>query len=181
MYCVFCFVIDILIQNTLRCSATLQVLMFKLLARKTIIWLYKSILRPILFYGCKAKTFSGWKEDIWPDSKGGLKLKDKEERGGWKVFDGTVIMGKAKAQRLRWTEHLERMGADRGVKKANPNTAVKTPWRRTCASFKQPIGTQQRRTAKDGILSPRRLRPTSGRCASEVSTCVFSCFVTFSL
>nr|XP_037874344.1 uncharacterized protein LOC119630097 [Bombyx mori] len=51
--------IEISVQNTLRCSAALHpVLSSKLLSRRTKIRIYKTVVRPILLYGCEAWTLT---------------------------------------------------------------------------------------------------------------------------
>ncbi|KAI5642211.1 reverse transcriptase (RNA-dependent DNA polymerase) domain-containing protein [Phthorimaea operculella] len=51
--------IDIRIQNALRCSAALhKILTSKLISRRTKIRVYKTVIRPILMYGCEAWTLT---------------------------------------------------------------------------------------------------------------------------
>lgn len=124
--------IEIRIQNALRCSAALhKVLVSKLLSRSTKIRIYKTVIRPILMYGCEAWTLTLKEENrllvaerkilrkilgfvLRPDgSRRVLKNAEIEE-----LVCQPNIIGETKAHRLRWLGHMERMGEDRSVKKA---------------------------------------------------------------
>ncbi|CAH2085918.1 unnamed protein product [Euphydryas editha] len=124
--------IQIRIQNTLRCSAALhKVLVSKLLSRNTKITIYKTIIHPILMYGCEAWTLTLREENrllvterkIYRKILGPTKRQD----GSWRMKTNAEItnlvsepniIGVTKSHRLRWLGHVERMGEDRAVKRA---------------------------------------------------------------
>ncbi|KAI5646743.1 hypothetical protein NE865_00998 [Phthorimaea operculella] len=124
--------IDIRIQNALRCSAALhKVLVSKLLSRRTKIRIYKTVIRPILMYGCETWTLTLKEENkllvaerkILRKILGPVKNLD----GSYRVRKNAEIedlvaepniIGETKAHRLRWLGHIERMEEDRSAKKA---------------------------------------------------------------
>ncbi|XP_063529640.1 uncharacterized protein LOC134740914 [Cydia strobilella] len=118
--------IDIRIQNALRCSAALhKILTSKLISRSTKIRVYKTVIRPILVYGCEAWTLTLKEENkllvaerkIFRRILGPIR----REVGSWRVRKNLEveelvgepnIIGESKAARLRWLGHVERMGED---------------------------------------------------------------------
>ena len=124
--------IDLRIQNALRCSAALhRVLVSKLLSRSTKIRIYKTVVRPILMYGCEAWTLTLKEEDrlLVAERKILRKIFGPIQRsdGSWRVRKNAEIeellaapniVGETKSHRLRWLGHLERMGGNRAVKRA---------------------------------------------------------------
>lgn len=124
--------IEIRAQNTLRCSAALHsVLASKLLSRRTKIGIYKTVIRPILMYGCEAWTLTQKEENklLVTERKVLRKMLGpvRREDGSWRVrknreleelFGEANILGEIKAHRLRWLGHVERMEEDRAVKRA---------------------------------------------------------------
>ncbi|KAI5635421.1 guanylate kinase domain-containing protein [Phthorimaea operculella] len=124
--------IDIRIQNALRCSAALhKVLVSKLISRKTKIRVYKTVIRPILMYGCEAWTLTQKEENklLVAERKIYRKMLGPTRRddGSWRVRKNREleelvaepnIIGEINSARIRWLGHLERMGEDRAVKRA---------------------------------------------------------------
>ncbi|KAJ0179056.1 hypothetical protein K1T71_005831 [Dendrolimus kikuchii] len=124
--------IHIRVQNALRCSAALhKVLVSRLLSRKTKIRVYKTVIRPILMYGCEAWTLTLKEENqlLVTERKVLRKILGPtiKEDGSWRVRTNSEIedlmaepniIGEIKSHRLRWLGHVERMEEDRGVKKA---------------------------------------------------------------
>lgn len=124
--------IDIRVQNALRCTAALhKILVSKLISRKTKIRIYKTVIRPILMYGCEAWTLTQKEETkllvterkIFRKILGPVRRDD----GTWRVrknqeiediISEPNIISETKAARLRWLGHVERMGEDRAVKRA---------------------------------------------------------------
>lgn len=123
--------IEIRIQNTLRCSAALHpVLSSKLLSRRTKIRIYKTLVRPILLYGCEAWTLTQKEEAklLVTERKVLRKILGpvRKEDGSWHVrknkdverlFGEPNILGEMKARRLGWLGHVVRMEQDRAVKR----------------------------------------------------------------
>ncbi|KAG7296948.1 hypothetical protein JYU34_019852 [Plutella xylostella] len=124
--------INIRVQNALRCSAALhKVLTSRLLSRSTKLRIYKTIIRPILMYGCEAWTLTLKEENklLVAERKILRKILGQKQRsdGSWRILknaeieelvEGPNIIGETKAHRLRWLGHLERMGEDRSAKRA---------------------------------------------------------------
>ncbi|XP_075979935.1 uncharacterized protein LOC142979060 [Anticarsia gemmatalis] len=124
--------IDIRVQNTLRCSAALhKVLVSGLLSRSTKIRIYKTVIRPILMYGCEAWTLTQKEENklLVAERKVLRKILGPVQRpdGSWRIRKNAEIeelvanpniIGEIKAHRLRWLGHVERMREDRSVKRA---------------------------------------------------------------
>ena len=121
--------INIRIQNTLRCSAALhKVLVSRLLSRNTK-QIYKTVIRPILMYGCEAWTLTQKEEYrlLVAERKVLRKILGpvKRDDGTWRIRKNLEIqelvaepniIGVTKSHRLRWFGHLLRMGEDRAVK-----------------------------------------------------------------
>ncbi|KAI5639582.1 reverse transcriptase (RNA-dependent DNA polymerase) domain-containing protein [Phthorimaea operculella] len=124
--------INIRIQNALRCSAALhKVLTSKLISRRTKVRIYKTVIRPILMYGCETWTLTLKEEEnlLVAERKILRKILGpvKNEDGIWRIRKNKEIedivrepniIGESKAARLRWLGHVERMEEDRVVKKA---------------------------------------------------------------
>ncbi|CAG9134902.1 unnamed protein product [Plutella xylostella] len=124
--------IDTRIQSFLRCSAALhKVLTSRLLSRNTKLRIYKTVIRPILMYGCEAWTLTQKEESklLVAERKVLRKIFGPRQRpdGSWRVLKnaeledlmaGANIVGETKAHRLRWLGHLQRMGEDRSAKRA---------------------------------------------------------------
>ncbi|KAI5637686.1 hypothetical protein NE865_08080 [Phthorimaea operculella] len=124
--------INIRIQNALRCSAALhKVLTSKLISRRTKVRIYKTVIRPILMYGCETWTLTLKEEEklLVAERKILRKILGpvKNEDGIWRIRKNKEIedivrepniIGESKAARLRWLGHVERMEEDRAVKKA---------------------------------------------------------------
>ncbi|XP_048481716.1 uncharacterized protein LOC125489586 [Plutella xylostella] len=124
--------IDTRIQSFLRCSAALhKVLTSRLLSRNTKLRIYKTVIRPILMYGCEAWTLTQKEESklLVAERKVLRKIFGPRQRpdGSWRVLKnaeledlmaGANIVGETKAHRLRWLGHLQRMGKDRSAKRA---------------------------------------------------------------
>ncbi|XP_013173707.1 PREDICTED: uncharacterized protein LOC106122315 [Papilio xuthus] len=130
--------INIRIHNALRCSAALhQVLVSKLLSRRTKIRIYKTVIRPILLYGCETWTLTLKEEEKLLVAERKIMRKilgpTLREDGSWRTrYNAEIetlvgepnIIGEAKAQRLRWLGHLMRMGEDRKSKAAYLGTPI---------------------------------------------------------
>lgn len=124
--------IDIRIHNALRCSAALhQILVSKLISRRTKIRIYKTVIRPILMYGCEAWTLTLKEENKLLVAERKILRKilgpTREVDGTWRIRKNQEIedlvgepniMGETKSARLRWLGHVERMKEDRAVKRA---------------------------------------------------------------
>ncbi|KAI5633037.1 hypothetical protein NE865_14255 [Phthorimaea operculella] len=124
--------IDIRIQNALRCSAALhKILTSKLISRRTKIRVYKTVIRPILMYGCEAWTLTLKEENklLVAERKIFRKILGPTQRedGTWRsrknlemeqLISEPNIIGEIKSARLRWLGHVERMGEDRAAKRA---------------------------------------------------------------
>lgn len=124
--------IDIRIVNALRCTAALhKVLVSKLLSRSTKIRIYKTVIRPILMYGCETWTLTLKEENklLVAERKILRKILGPTigEDGEWRqrynreienIVSEPNIIGEIKSSRLRWLGHVERMGEDRAVRKA---------------------------------------------------------------
>ncbi|XP_061715485.1 uncharacterized protein LOC133523771 [Cydia pomonella] len=124
--------IDIRVQNALRCSAALhKVLVSKLLSKNIKIRIYKTVIRPILMYGCETWTLTLKEENkllvterrilrkiLGPVRRedGSLRLRKNVEIED--LMATPNIVGETKAHRLRWLGHVLRMEEDRGAKRA---------------------------------------------------------------
>ncbi|KAM3957800.1 putative transposon-derived protein F52C9.6 [Aphomia sociella] len=123
--------IDIRIQNALRCSAAVhKILVSKTIARKTKINVNKTIIRPILMYGCESWTLSLKEENkllvaerkvlrkiLGPKRQIDESWRVRKNREMEELVAEPNIIGKYKAARLRWFGHLERMEEDRADKR----------------------------------------------------------------
>jgi hypothetical protein len=124
--------INIRTQNALRCAAALhKALVSKLLSRNTKIRIYKTVIRPILMYGCEIWALTLKEENRLLVTERRILRKilgpAKKEDGGWRMrknreieemVNEPNIIGETKAARLRWLGHITRMGEDRAVKRA---------------------------------------------------------------
>ncbi|XP_073952650.1 uncharacterized protein [Choristoneura fumiferana] len=124
--------IDIRVQSAFRFTAALhKILVSKLLRRRTKIRVYKTVIRPILMYGCEAWTLMLKEENKLLVAERRILRKilgpTQRDDGSWRIRKNREIedpvsepnvIGETKASRLRLLGHVERLGEDRAVKRA---------------------------------------------------------------
>lgn len=126
----------------MRSAALHKILVSRLLSRRTKIRIYKTVIRPILLYGCEAWTLTLKEENKLLVAERNLlrKILGPTHRpdGSWRIWKNVEIddlveepniSGVTKSLRLRWLGHLERMGDDRAAKRAYEGRPIGSfPW-----------------------------------------------------